>query len=117
MQVHGIYVGRQATLEAAQTRSPRKGSMFRQSLIISPPISPFEFLQRGRHRFMDTKSPEEVVFQGKQVQQDAVEFPPKSTHRGTGHGVQNEMVGSRDNGGQDDKWISKAHGQADESAP
>lgn len=91
--------------------------MFRRSLIINPAINPFQLIHRGRHWLMDTKGPKEVIFQGKQVQQDAVEFPPKSTHRGTGHSVQNEMVRSRNNGGQDDKWIGEAHGQADESAP
>lgn len=57
---------------------------------------------------MDAHEPQEVVLQHQQVQHDALCVPRDGDHARARHGVEHEVVGGGDDGGQDEPWVRHA---------
>lgn len=62
-------------------------------------------------------SPQKVVLDWQEVEEQAVELPGKKAGNSTGNGVQDEMVGGSNNGGQDNARIDHADGNNGQSLP
>ena len=66
---------------------------------------------------MNPDDREEIVLQGEQVEQQSIAAPAQETHKGPRYRIQNEVVGCRDDGDQDQEWIGEAREAADQTAP
>ena len=74
-------------------------------------------VDNGGIRLVDSDKREEIVLQRKQVEQQSIAAPAQETHGCPRYRVQNKVVGCRDDGDQDQKWIREARETADQTAP
>lgn len=66
-------------------------------------------------RLMDPHNPQEVVFQREKVKQDAVPAPRHTADHCARYGVEDEVVGRRDNGDENDGRVGDAEGDAEQT--
>jgi hypothetical protein len=82
--------------------------MSRFTLIAGPIIQAINRLHLRGLGLINPYKPEEVVFQGQQIQQPAVEPPSQTADQSTGNGIQNEMIGSGYDSHKNGKRVQEA---------
>lgn len=68
-------------------------------------------------RLMKTAYPEEAVLERQQVQQHIISPPAQEADYSPSHGIQDKVICSRDDGGQNHQRVGEAHGSTCETVP
>ena len=109
--------------KAAARKKERKKALYDNdafALAVASVLHKIILVALKRHtlplRLVDSHEPEEVIFQGHQVQQQAVPFPSKPANHSTRYRIEKEMVRGGYNGNQNDCWICDSKDEAKEAA-
>lgn len=84
---------------------------FLPGILISRPVD------IGGLRLVDSDEREEIVLQREQVEQQSIAAPAHETHKCPRYRIQNEVIGCRDDGDQDQEWIGETRETADQTVP
>jgi len=79
-----------------------------------PPLVIVVVLLNDRLGFVDPDNPEEPILQRQEIQEDVVAEPRNGAHHAAGHGIQDEVVGGREDGDEDQRGVEGPQEDAEE---